>query len=492
MSAPVGIPLLPAVQRFLGEPKRHFIGGDWNDEGVDTFEVSNPADGSELTTIPVAGQREVDLAVQAAREAFTGDWGMIGGQRRAELVWRLADKLQEHGEEMAQLESLDNGKPVWQSREDVAGSVAHLRYFAGWADKLEGSSVPVEGGQLVYTLREPLGVAGLIVPWNFPLAIAVWKLAPALACGNAVVLKPSELTPMTSLRLAELAHEVGFPPGSINVVLGPGQPTGEVISAHMEIDKVSFTGSTAAGRRVMAASASSNLKRVSLELGGKSPHLIFADADLAKAVETAVWAGFFNSGQECTAGSRLYVESRVAGEVQERLAERIGTLRIGHPFEEVDLGPLISETHLERVLASIAAAREEGARVVVDGRRQEGTGGYYLSPTLFAHDHDELSLVRDEIFGPVLTVGVFEGEDEVVSRANASRYGLAAAIWTADVSRAHRMAGKLQAGTVWVNGYDRFDPAAPFGGYKESGHGREMGKEALDLYTQTKTVWVEV
>ncbi|MDX1664014.1 MAG: aldehyde dehydrogenase family protein, partial [Candidatus Promineifilaceae bacterium] len=433
---------------------------------------------------------------QAARAAFGGPWRhKTSPQKRAQLLWKVAELIEEHADELAELEVLDNGKPLRVARYgDIPFAARHFRYYAGWASKLEGSTIPVSiPSQFVYTLREPMGVVGLIIPWNFPLLMCAWKLAPALACGNTCVLKPAEQTPLTALRLAELIADAGFPEGVVNVLTGPGEPTGATMTHHMDIDKIAFTGSTAVGRRVMEAAAQSNLKRVSLELGGKSPNVIFADADLTGAVRGATWAAFSTAGQECVAGSRLFIERAVYDEAVEGLREQAERIRVGPGLVgKPHLGPLVSEEQLTRVMGFIESGRVAGAEIVCGGERIGGDleGGYFLRPTIFAHEEDELDLVREEIFGPVVAVTPFDEWDELVARANETRYGLAAGVWTQDVSKAHRYAQAIEAGTIWINNYGLFDAAAPFGGYKESGFGREMGKEALDLYTQVKTVWV--
>jgi acyl-CoA reductase-like NAD-dependent aldehyde dehydrogenase len=434
--------------------------------------------------------------VDAATDAFErGPWPAMNGAERGALLWKVAELIERHADELAELETLDNGKPIRVSRHgDIPFAARHFRYYAGWASKLEGTTIPVSHpNMLVYTQREPMGVVGLIIPWNFPLLMSAWKLAPALAAGNTTLLKPAEETPLTALRLGELMTEAGFPPGVVNIVTGPGLPTGAAITAHPRVDKVAFTGSTEVGRKVMAAAADSNLKRVSLELGGKSPNVIFADADLERAIRGATWAVFSTSGQECVAGSRLFVQRPVYEQVVEGLAAQASRIRVGPGFTpKVHLGPIISATQLERVMDHIAAGRSAGATVVAGGERlgDELAAGYFLPPTIFTHDDDELPLVREEIFGPVVAVTAFDDWDELVTRANSSHYGLAAGAWTRDVSQAHRFAAAVRAGVVWINSYGLFDAAAPFGGYKESGFGREMGREALDLYTQTKTVWV--
>ncbi len=370
----------------------------------------------------------------------------------------------------------------------------HFRYYAGWASKIEGATIPISRtDQFVYTLREPVGVVGLIIPWNFPLLMAAWKLAPALAAGNTTILKPAEETPLSALRLGELIQEAGFPQGVVNILTGPGVPTGEAITAHMGIDKVAFTGSTEVGRLVMQAAAKSNLKQISLELGGKSPNVIFADADLNRAIKGATWAVFSTAGQECVAGSRLFIEQGIYDQVLEGLSAEAQRIRVGNGFTpKVHIGPIISERQLARVQGYIEGGREAGVEIVTGGDRLGGelSGGYFLAPTIFAHQRDNLSLVQEEIFGPVVAVTAFDSWEDLIQRANSTRYGLAAGVWTQNLSKAHRFAGAVKAGAVWINGYGMFDPAAPFGGYKESGFGREMGKEALDLYTQVKTVWV--
>jgi acyl-CoA reductase-like NAD-dependent aldehyde dehydrogenase len=483
---------------FLGTgTKRLLIGGEWLPAASgETFATLNPANGQPLMEVALAGVADVDAAVEAARNALeAGPWPALSGADRGELLWKLAGLLELHADELAELETLDNGKPIRTSRHgDLPTAIKHFRYYAGWAGKLEGATVPVSiPNQFVYTLREPMGVVGLIIPWNFPLVMAAWKLAPALACGNTVILKPAEETPLTAMRLGELAMEAGFPPGVINILTGPGEPTGAALTAHPGVDKVAFTGSTEVGRKIMAAAAGSNLKRVSLELGGKSPNVIFADADLDKAIKGATWAVFSSSGQECVAGSRLFVEKPIFQAVVDGLAGQAARIRVGPGFApKVHIGPMVSEKQLNTVLGHIERGRQAGAEIVAGGERLGGdlAGGYFVPPTIFTHADDALPLLQEEIFGPVVAVTPFEDWDELVARANSTRYGLAAGAWTSDLSKAHKFAKVVKAGTVWINGYGLFDPAAPFGGYKESGFGREMGREALDLYTQTKTVWI--
>ncbi len=479
-------------------PKKLFIDNEWVEpESGETFHTVNPATGKPLAQIAQAGPEDVDRAVSAAREAFeNGPWGSMTPAQRGELMWRLADLIEANSQELAELETLDNGKPLRvSSKGDLPTTVKHLRYYAGWASKIQGSTIPVSlPDHFVYTVREPMGVVGMIIPWNFPLLMCAWKLGPALACGNTGVLKPAEETPLTALRLADLIVEAGFPPGVVNILTGPGVPTGSEITGHMDVDKVSFTGSTEVGRKVMQAASESNLKKVSLELGGKSPNVIFADADLETAIKGSNWACFSSTGQECTAGTRVFVEDAVYDEVVQGLIEQAERVRMGNGFSKVHLGPIISERQLERVMGYIDSGREAGADLLTGGERLGGElgEGYFLEPTIFAHDDDSLDLVQEEIFGPVMALTRFKDWEELVERANTTRYGLAAGAWTRDVSKAHRFARAVKAGTVWINTYGLYDPAAPYGGMKESGFGREMGEEALDLYSQTKTVWLGV
>lgn len=492
------VDLTEDTRSFLGGgPKRLLINNEWTEsQAGETFLTVNPATGQPLAEIALAGAADVDSAVKAARRAFeTGEWPAMSGSDRGERLWALADLIERHADELAELDTLDNGKPIRVSRRgDIPYTIKHFRYFAGWASKIEGSTIPVSiPDKFVYTVREPVGVVGLIVPWNFPALMFSWKVAPALACGNTVVFKPAEETPLSAIRLAELIVEAGFPAGVFNLVTGPGEPTGAAITAHMGIDKVSFTGSTAVGRKIMTAAAQSNLKRVGLELGGKSPNVIFADSDLESAVKGATWACFSTSGQECTAGSRLFVERPVYDQVVEGLKAQTEHIRVGSGFTpKVHVGPIISEEQLSKVLGYIESGQQAGAEVVTGGERLGGelASGYFVGPTIFAHQDDGLKLVTEEIFGPVLAVTPFDDWDELVGRANLTPYGLAAGVWTRDVSKAHRFARAVKAGVVWVNTYGLYDAAAPFGGVKQSGFGREMGEGAIDLYTETKTVWI--
>ena len=486
----------PATLDFLKDsPKLLFINNEWvKASSGKTFETVNPATGQVLAEVALAGESDVDQAVAAAKAAFPA-WSQTIAADRAILLFKLADLIDLHADALAELETLDNGKPIRVARRgDLPYVTKHLRYQAGWADKIEGSTVPVTfPNQFVYTRREPLGVVGAIIPWNFPLLMAIWKLGPALAAGNTLVLKPAEQTPLTALYLAGLVRETGFPPGVVNVLTGPGEPTGAAMAKHMDIAKIAFTGSTAVGAKIMEAAAKSNLKRVSLELGGKSPNVIFADADLAAAVRGAQWAVFSTAGQECVAGSRLFVERPVYAQVLAGLKENVEKMVVNHGFaEKVHVGPLINETQLERVATYIKEGKQAGAELITGGERLGDSfkDGYFLKPAVFASQDDTLKLVQEEIFGPVAAVTAFDSYDELIERANSTQYGLAAGVWTRDIGKAHRYAHAVQAGTVWINGYGMIDPAAPFGGYKMSGFGREMGKEAIDLYTQVKTVWV--
>ena len=496
---PAGVTLRESTLEFLQKPMKMLVDGKWVDAiNGQTFPTYNPASGEVLAQVPLADVEDVSRAVRAARAAYEdGPWGKMGASERSKLLWKVADLIDENADELAELEVLDNGKPYRVARRgDLPSASEHFRYYAGWATKIEGATIPVSiPNQFVYTLREPMGVVGLIIPWNFPLLMAAWKLAPALACGNAAILKPAEETPLSALRLGELILAAGFPEGVVNILTGPGVPTGAAMTANMGIDKIAFTGSTEVGRKVMEAAATSNLKRVSLELGGKSPLVICADADISKAIKGATWAGFSTAGQECVAGSRLFIERPVYDDILQGLSEQANRLRVDHGFaEKVHVGPIISQQQLDRILSYIESGKQSGANVVTGGERfgDEKARGYFISPTVFSHQDDDLKIVKEEIFGPVVTATPFDSWDDLVDRANHSSYGLAAGIWTSDVSKAHRFAQQVEAGTVWINGYGLFDAAAPFGGYKQSGFGREMGKDAIELYTQVKTVWVGI
>jgi aldehyde dehydrogenase (NAD+) len=471
------------------------IGGEWVEAASGRrFETVNPSTGEVISSVAEAGPEDVDRAVRAARAALEpgSDWERMSARDRGKILIRVAQLIEERADELARLETMDNGKPLREARMfDIADSAECFRYYGGWADKIEGEVLPIPGPYLTYTRREPVGVCGQIIPWNYPFQMAAWKVAPALACGNAVILKPAEQTPLTALVLGEICLEAGVPAGVLNVLPGFGETAGAALVRHPDVDKIAFTGSTEVGR-IIQREAAATLKRVSLELGGKSPNIVLADADLDAAVKGATSGIFYNTGQACTAGSRLLVEEAVHDEFVEKLAQRAEGMRPGDPMgPKCRMGPLVSREQLDRVLSYVEKGKEEGARLVSGGDRPEGNG-FFLNPTIFAGVKPEMTIAREEIFGPVLAVSSFRDEAEAVEMGNRTIYGLAAAVWTNDVKKAHRIAHALKAGTVWINMYHKLDTGAPFGGYKQSGYGRELGKAALDLYTQTKTVWVQL
>lgn len=481
--------------RFLQRKHQLFINNEWVEpEEKAYFPSEDPGTSEKICEIAQASVKDVDKAVAKARAAYSGKVSKLQPAERAALLHKLADLMQRDLKILQELECLDNGKPLSKAAYDIQGAISHFRYFAGWSDKIEGSQIPVSSpNKLLYTRKEPLGVVGLIVPWNFPLMISAWKLAPALACGNCAILKPAEQTSLTALYLAELSIEADFPPSFMNVITGDGQ-VGALLSNHNDIDKISFTGSTTTGRKVLEACATSNLKRSSLELGGKSPNLIFEDADLKRVKASLPWSSFYNSGQECTLGSRIYIHESVADELTDFLVEEAEKLSLGHGLEDPDLGPLISAEQRKRVWEYIQIGKQDG-ECLCGGEwpnDPELANGYFLPPTVFKIQNHHSRCIQEEIFGPVVTISTFRSDKEVIELANNSIYGLASAIWTQDVRRAHRIAHQIKAGTVWVNGYDMFDPAAPFGGFKQSGIGREMGKRAIDLYTEEKAIWLQL
>jgi len=471
------------------------VDGRWIDSSSGkTFSTLNPATGEVITHVAAGDKADVDLAVRAARRAFeTGPWRRMNARERGRLLYKLADLIEQHADELAALETLDNGKPINDSRNiDLSLVLDCYRYYAGWADKIEGRTIPVNGPYFTYTRHEPVGVVGQIIPWNFPLLMQAWKWGPALAAGCTVVLKPAEQTPLSALRVGELAMEAGFPPGVVNIVPGYGETAGAAIAEHMDVDKVAFTGSTEVGKLIMQAAGRSNLKRVSLELGGKSPNIILADANLDAAVEGAFFGLFFNQGQCCCAGSRLFVEDKIHDEFVDRVLARTRKQKLGDPFSlETTQGPQVSEEQFDKVMGYIQSGRETGAQLLTGGNRH-GDRGYFIEPTVFDDVKDDMKIAKEEIFGPVMSIIQFKDVDEVIRRGNQTCYGLAAAVWTRDMAKAHRLANELKAGTVWINCFDVFDAAAPFGGFKMSGFGRELGKYALANYTEVKTVTVNL
>jgi aldehyde dehydrogenase (NAD+) len=470
-----------------------FIGGKFVDSASNkTFPAINPATGQVICQCAEADKTDVDLAVKAARQALeSGPWGKMAAADRGKLLFKLADLIEQNAEELATLESFNSGKTINDSRGDMQGAANTLRYYAGWTDKIEGRTVPVRGNFLCYTLRQPVGVVGQIIPWNFPLLMLAWKWGPALACGNTVVMKLAEQTPISGMKVAELALEAGFPAGVINVLNGYGETTGAAMVAHPDIDKIAFTGHYETAK-IIQKSAADTLKRCTFELGGKSPNVIFADADMNTAVDGAFHAIYFHGGQCCTAGSRLFVEEKIHHEFVSRLAEKARQRKLGNPLEPTtEQGPQVSQEQMSKILGYVELGQKQGAKLVVGGKRH-GDQGFFVEPTIFDGVKDDMAIATDEIFGPVVSVLPFKGIEEVIDRANRTYYGLAAAIWTRDLNKAHTFARQVKAGTIWVNCYHKVDTTTPFGGFKMSGQGRENGEAALEHYTELKTVTINL
>jgi aldehyde dehydrogenase (NAD+) len=481
-------PTAPAIRET-----KLFIDNQWVDPVKGgTFDTYNPATGEVIAKVAEASAADVDRAVKAARRALeSGPWAKMDAAERGRLLYKLSDLVEKNAEDLAALESLNCGKTIRDSRSDMQGVVNTLRYYAGWADKIEGKTVPVRGNFLSYTLRQPVGVVGQIIPWNFPLLMLAWKWGPALACGNTVVMKPAEQTPLTALRLADLAREAGFPNGVVNIINGMGETTGAALVVHPDVDKIAFTGHVDTAK-IITKAAADTLKRTTFELGGKSPNVVFADADMEKAVAGAFHAIFFHGGQCCTAGSRLFVEEKVRQEFVERLAEKSKERKIGDPLEDgTEQGPQVSQEQMDKILGYCDLGQKQGATLLTGGHRF-GNKGFFVEPTIFDNVRDDMAIAKDEIFGPVVSVLPFKNVEEVIGRANNTYYGLAAAVWTKDLDKAHRLAREVKAGTVWVNCYHVVDTTTPFGGFKMSGQGRENGEAALEHYTEMKTVTIKL
>src|SRR3982075_690407 len=491
---------MSSAQPVQTNPRRYqlFINGEFVDaESGKTFTSQNPATAETFAEVAEGDQADIDKAVAAARKALEGKWSRISARERGRMIYKLSQLIEQQAGEVAELETTDNGKPIKESTYiDLPGVVENFEYFAGWSTKIEGETIPVPGQVFNYTLREPVGVCGQIIPWNFPLLVAAWNLAPALPAGNTVVVKPAEQTPVTALELAKLIQEAGFPEGVVNIIPGYGETAGAALASHPGIDKIAFTGSTEIGKAI-AKAAAGNRKKVSPELGGKAPNVIFADADLDQAVNGAMMGIFFNQGQVCCAGSRLFVEAKVKDEFLARFKEKADKIKVGDPMDKATLmGPQVSMEQLNKIKSYVAIAREEGATVFSGGAAPELEGafqnGYFFQPTIFSEVDNKMRVAQEEIFGPVTSVITFDNDDDLLQQANDTMYGLSAGIWTRDITRAHRFAKGVKAGVVWINTYNMFNAASPFGGYKQSGYGREMGKHALELYTQVKSVWVDL
>ena len=488
MSAALASP--PTATKFSGNTKL-FINGEWtNSSDGATFDTYNPATGETIAKVAHATKEDVDRAVKSARKALEkGAWGKMDACDRGKLMFKLADLIEANSEELARLEALNCGKTITDSRGDVGGMLNGLRYYAGWADKIEGKTVPVRGSFLSYTLRQPVGVVRQIIPWNFPLLMAAWKWGPALACGNTIVMKAAEQTPLSVLRVCELVQEAGFPPGVINLLNGMGETTGDAMVTHPDIDKIAFTGHVDTAK-LITKRAADTLKRTTFELGGKSPNVVFADCDMEQAVAGAFHAIYFHGGQCCTAGSRLFIEEKIKDEFVSRLAEKAKGRRVGNQLDEkTEQGPQVSQEQLDKILGYCELGQKQGAKLVAGGKRV-GDKGFFVEPTIFDNVTDDMAIAKDEIFGPVVSVLSFKDADDMIERANTTQYGLAAAVWTKNIDKAHWYAKNVKAGTVWVNCYHIVDVTTPFGGFKMSGQGRENGEAALEHYTETKTVTI--